>query len=72
MSLSFVTETGDTVIDHTGVEPVESTESGKEIEVFEVPAHRVVIAARCDWFRCALLSGMKESIDRFVNMGTRH
>ena len=32
----------------------------------EIPAHRVIIAARCDWFKRALLSGMKESIERFV------
>lgn len=31
-----------------------------------VSAHRVVVASRCDWFRRALTSGMKESIDRFV------
>ena len=28
-------------------------------------AHRVVLASRCDWFRRALTSGMKESIERF-------
>ena len=27
-------------------------------------AHRVVLASRCDWFRRALTSGMKESIER--------
>ena len=25
------------------------------------------MAARCDWFRRALLSGMKESIDRYAS-----
>ena len=29
-------------------------------------AHRVIVATRCEWFRRALGSGMKESIDRFV------
>ena len=29
-----------------------------------IKAHRVVVAARCDWFKRALQSGMKESIDR--------
>ena len=29
-----------------------------------LPAHRIVVASRCDWFRRALTSGMKESIDR--------
>ncbi|KAL4239206.1 hypothetical protein ACF0H5_000023 [Mactra antiquata] len=61
-------DNGDTVIDHTGEEPVESTDTSKDVEIFEVPAHRVVIAARCDWFRCALLSGMKESIDRKITV----
>lgn len=32
----------------------------------ELHAHRVVIAAGCEWFKRALLSGMKEAIDRFV------
>lgn len=32
-----------------------------------IKAHRVIVAARCDWFRRALLSGMKESIDRYVS-----
>lgn len=27
-------------------------------------AHRVIVASRCDWFRRALLSGMKEDIDK--------
>ena len=30
----------------------------------EIPAHRVIVATRCDWFGRALLSGMKESIER--------
>jgi hypothetical protein len=30
----------------------------------EFKAHRVILAARCHFFKCALLSGMKESIDR--------
>jgi hypothetical protein len=37
-----------------------------EKQVFEIQAHRVIIASRCDWFRRALLSGMKESIDKSV------
>lgn len=61
-----VSDVGDTVIDHTSGEPVERTESEKEVETYQIPAHRVVIAARCDWFRRALLSGMRESIDRYV------
>ena len=29
-------------------------------------AHRVILAARCHWFHRALLSGMREAIDRYV------
>ncbi|KAG0431659.1 hypothetical protein HPB47_021599 [Ixodes persulcatus] len=31
-----------------------------------IEAHRVVVATRCNWFKKALLSGMRESIDRQV------
>ncbi|RMX49172.1 hypothetical protein pdam_00021260 [Pocillopora damicornis] len=34
--------------------------------VMEIAAHRVIVATRCDWFRRALLSGMKESIERRI------
>lgn len=34
--------------------------------VMEMAAHRVIVATRCDWFRRALLSGMKESIERRI------
>ena len=29
-----------------------------------IHTHRVIVAARCEWFKRALLSGMKEAIDR--------
>lgn len=29
-----------------------------------IPAHRVIVAARCEYFKRALQSGMKEAIDR--------
>jgi len=32
----------------------------------EIAAHRVIVATRCDWFKRALLSGMKESIERRI------
>lgn len=35
-------------------------------QTVELQAHRVVVASRCDWFRRALLSGMKESINRYL------
>lgn len=33
-----------------------------------IPAHRVLVACHCDWFRKALLSGMKEDITREINI----
>lgn len=55
----MITEGVESVISHPGVDvPAE--------EVCTISAHRVVVAARCDWFRRALLSGMREAIDRLV------
>ena len=61
-----VVEEGDTVVDHTGASSVERTDHECDVTSCSIPAHRVIIAARCDWFKRALLSGMRESIDRFV------
>lgn len=61
----YVPEGGDIVIDHTGDKPVTTVEEGV-IEVDHIPCHRVIVASRCDWFRRALLSGMRESIDKYV------
>ncbi|XP_052763261.1 uncharacterized protein LOC128205559 isoform X2 [Mya arenaria] len=61
-------EVGDTVIDHMGNTPTEHVHAESEVAVCQVPAHRVVIAARCDWFKRALLSGMRESIDRKITV----
>ncbi|KAE8752100.1 hypothetical protein FOCC_FOCC001262 [Frankliniella occidentalis] len=41
-----------------------STEPKHEVHILK--AHRVIVAARCDWFRRALLSGMRETIDRKI------
>nr|CAD7461669.1 unnamed protein product [Timema tahoe] len=41
----------------------ESPEDCVEDSTCCVQAHRVIVAARCDWFRRALLSGMREAID---------
>nr|CAD7264660.1 unnamed protein product [Timema shepardi] len=46
--------------------PQESPEDCVEDSMCCVQAHRVIVAARCDWFRRALLSGMREAIDRRV------
>ena len=41
-----------------------STCAKYEANKSEIPAHRVIVATRCSWFKRALLSGMKESIER--------
>ncbi|XP_070579796.1 uncharacterized protein [Ptychodera flava] len=39
-----------------------------ETEIKEIRAHRVIVAARCDWFRRALNSGMREAIDKKITV----
>ncbi|KAK7869304.1 hypothetical protein R5R35_012870 [Gryllus longicercus] len=60
----------DCVIDHSqgGVhlEVSSGPEHGNSEEICTIQAHRVIVAARCDWFRRALLSGMREAIDRKI------
>ncbi|XP_055954606.1 uncharacterized protein LOC126812091 [Patella vulgata] len=51
---------GDIVIDHTKLEHSENH------DVYEIHAHCVIVSARCDWFRRALLSGMRESINKKI------
>jgi hypothetical protein len=61
-------ETSDCVIDHTHgqvAEPTPAEQQQEAEEVCSIQAHRVIVAARCDWFRRALLSGMREAIDRY-------
>ncbi|KRG07797.1 uncharacterized protein Dmoj_GI14159, isoform D [Drosophila mojavensis] len=36
------------------------------LQVHSFKAHRVIVAARCEWFKKALMSGMQESIKRKV------
>lgn len=43
---------------------VESSNQIKDEKVI-IKTHRVIVAARCDWFRRALLSGMKEAINKY-------
>lgn len=47
-------------------EDANSNLNGIEEERCIVLAHRIIVAARCDWFRRALMSGMKEDIDRKI------
>lgn len=56
---------GDQLVDTTSSEEAEA-----KPEVYVVKAHRVIVAARCDWFRRALLSGMRETIDRYASAST--
>ena len=46
------------------VEPDVGVSSSEEGVV--IKAHRVIVASRCEWLKRALLSGMKEAIDRRV------
>lgn len=46
--------------------PPEKPSKHESPETLIVPAHRVIVAARCPWFRRALMSGMKESIERKI------
>ena len=45
---------------------VHHAEDGEEAETedVEIPCHRVILGARCPYFRRALLSGMKEAIEK--------
>jgi len=40
--------------------------TGNEEEGVVITAHRVIVASRCEYFKRALLSGMKEAIDKYV------
>ncbi|KAJ8037564.1 ARM REPEAT PROTEIN INTERACTING WITH ABF2 [Holothuria leucospilota] len=61
-------EPADIIVDHTKGTPVETQSSERVEEVRILKAHRAIIAARCDWFRRALLSGMRESIDKKIEV----
>lgn len=61
-------ESSDIVVDHTQGRRVESQSSEKMETRHLMKAHCAVIAARCDWFRRALLSGMRESIDKKIEV----
>lgn len=46
--------------------PTSPVDTSSPLENVVIPAHRVIVAARCEYFRMALQSGMKESIDRWA------
>lgn len=59
------TDTQECVSSPTTDQAVATTIPGNSPEeICLLKAHRVIVAARCDWFRRALLSGMREAIDR--------
>lgn len=50
------------IVGNSGMENCD--ENSTQDEKCIIKAHRVIVAARCDWFRRALLSGMREAIDK--------
>lgn len=52
----------------SNAEQGEEASAPSEEEKTTIKAHRVIVAARCDWFRRALLSGMREAIDRKITI----
>ncbi|KAH8420506.1 hypothetical protein KR009_011057 [Drosophila setifemur] len=46
--------------------PEATASSDSSLQVHSFKAHRVIVAARCEWFKKALMSGMQESINRKV------
>lgn len=64
-------EGSESVINHSASEATATSDppvasGGTTEEACSIRAHRVIVAARCDWFRRALLSGMREAIDRKI------
>jgi len=55
---------GDVVVDHLTAGEGSLEAPVAEAEAHKVPAHCVILSARCDWFKRALTSGMKESIQK--------
>ena len=45
--------------------PADPEQGQGQIQGQILKAHRVILAARCHWFHRALLSGMREAIDRY-------
>ncbi|KAH8356558.1 hypothetical protein KR200_002862 [Drosophila serrata] len=46
--------------------PIKPDTETTTLQVHSFKAHRVIVAARCEWFKKALMSGMQESINRKV------
>jgi len=54
--------------DNVDFEFILPADSGSSSAAQILKAHRVVLAARCHWFHRALLSGMREAIDRKITL----
>ncbi|XP_017785530.1 PREDICTED: uncharacterized protein LOC108568763 isoform X2 [Nicrophorus vespilloides] len=52
--------------DQTLREHAQGVSTSADDERTIIRAHRVIVATRCDWFRRALLSGMREAIDKKI------
>ncbi|XP_067143399.1 uncharacterized protein [Centruroides vittatus] len=67
MKFEIVTiqDSSDGLIDQTR-EQTKIASAHEEEKRHVIKAHCVIIASRCDWFRKALLSGMRESIDKKI------
>ncbi|XP_041473514.1 uncharacterized protein LOC121422492 [Lytechinus variegatus] len=67
--ITVTDEPSDVVVDHTQGEPIVTQETERKvIRHPPIYAHCAVIAARCDRFKRALLSGMRESIDKKIEV----
>ena len=54
---------------HFVLQPQQATPPGQDVGVASsepvvVSAHRVIVSARCEWLKRALMSGMREAIDK--------
>ena len=47
---------------------LESSQEGEGKPPTVIPAHRVIVASRCEWACRALQSGMREALERWVCM----
>ncbi|KAL3270189.1 hypothetical protein HHI36_009246 [Cryptolaemus montrouzieri] len=54
------------IVNNADVDFPEELSSSGGRESCVIQAHRVIVASRCDWFRKALSSGMREDIDKKI------
>ncbi|CAL1278747.1 unnamed protein product [Larinioides sclopetarius] len=66
MSFEIVTTSQDASESASSPKGAHAAAVDGEMQHVTIKAHCIVIASRCDWFRKALLSGMKESINKKI------